>query len=155
MREVRNNLYKKDLHRTLHISTVNTNHLFFPKRLLRFIIATLGLTFIALLYVHQQIRLIELGYEVHKNEKILSRLLDRHRRLIYNVAKLQSPQVLESRLSEAGEEFTIPMKWQIVRASSKEEKIQSEVYLAKSEQKRKGLILFRFRASTAEARPVK
>jgi cell division protein FtsL len=53
------------------------------------------LTFGCLLYVHLQIDLYKLSYEIKSNEKTVQMLVDQNRLLKYNVANLESPNSLE------------------------------------------------------------
>ena len=64
----------------------------------KFFISVIILTMCALLYVHQNIEILKAGYSIDTNQKAFSYFLDRHKRLVYNLAKLKSPSALEKRL---------------------------------------------------------
>jgi len=68
------------------------------KEIKRFFIITTAATILLLLYVHQNISIIMLGYEVSNRDKLLANCIDRHRHLVYNLNKLESPSVLSSKL---------------------------------------------------------
>jgi hypothetical protein len=67
-------------------------------RVVRFFTGTMILTVILLLYVHQSIEMVKLGYAINEKQKILSSYIDQHRRLVYCLNKLESPIVLNERL---------------------------------------------------------
>ena len=113
------------------------------------------ITSFALLYVHQQILLLKISYEVQKNEESAARLLDRNRILMYNIAQLKSPQTLQAKISKHKQEFAIPLEWQVVKATQITARPSEDVTLAKSEQKAGFFSLLRFNTKTAEARPIK
>jgi hypothetical protein len=64
----------------------------------RFLTVVGLITFTSLVYVWQQIRLVEFNYQLLQKERIFSKLIDQNRILQYNVFKLKSPGTLENRL---------------------------------------------------------
>jgi len=84
----------------------------------KFSIFLVFITLIALLYVHQQIQLIEMSYKIEFNEKAAASLLDQNKSLVYNVTKLKSPVYLEKRLLAGKKEFTIPQQWKVVEVAA-------------------------------------
>ena len=64
----------------------------------RFFSVTVMTTLLTLLYVYQNIEVINLGYDITRNEKQLSTRLDEHEQLVYNLNKLESPVDLSKRL---------------------------------------------------------
>ena len=64
----------------------------------KFFLSTIIITICALLYVHQNVEILKIGYSIDTNQKAFSYFLDRHRRLVYNLAKLKSPPALEEKL---------------------------------------------------------
>ena len=64
----------------------------------KFFLSTIIITICALLYVHQNVEIFKVGYSIDTNQKAFSYFLDRHKRLVYNLAKLKSPPALEKRL---------------------------------------------------------
>ena len=82
------------------------------RKILGFIFAV---TFIALLYVNQQVLIYQMGVKVKENHKIYSELVDHNRILVYNVLNLKSPVSLERRLLSKKVELDMPHKWQVVR----------------------------------------
>jgi len=67
-------------------------------KLQRFFIGTILITLLTLLYVHQNIEIVRMGYSVNTHQKTLSYSLDQHRRLVYNLNKLKSPSALNEKL---------------------------------------------------------
>jgi len=57
------------------------------------------LTIATLFYVHQNIEIVKLGYSINNKEKTLTYFLDQQKRLVYNLNKLESPSVLNKKLS--------------------------------------------------------
>jgi len=72
-------------------------------KLHKFILTGIMITAIAVGYVHQRIAIIRVGYGVQKNERLLSCLVDRNTKLMYNLSRLESPRNLLTSLS--GEEI--------------------------------------------------
>lgn len=54
------------------------------------------ITLSSLLYVHLQINLYKVSYQIKNNEKIVDVLIDQNQLLKYNVASLKCPDSLES-----------------------------------------------------------
>ncbi|MFH1847817.1 MAG: hypothetical protein ABH825_01205 [Candidatus Omnitrophota bacterium] len=113
----------------------------------------LPVTVFALLYVHQQTQLVEVGYKVQADEELYTQLLDRNRVLMYNITQLKSPNILHTRLAASDKEFRVPLEWQIVKAKDTVE--PQEMSLARSQEKTGLLGIFRFKTRVAEARPIK
>ena len=67
-------------------------------KLQRFFTGTILITLLTLLYVHQNIEIVRMGYSVNTHQKTLSYFLDQHRRLVYNLNKLKSPSALNEKL---------------------------------------------------------
>jgi len=72
-------------------------------------------TFIALMYVNQQVLIYQIGLKVKENNQIYSKLVDRNRILVYNVLNLKSPVNLETKLLAKDVELDMPRKWQVVK----------------------------------------
>jgi len=83
-------------------------------KLCRFSLLLVLATMMALLYVHQQVQLVKISYEIESNEKAMRTFLDQHRTLLYNVTRLKSPVNLEKRFLAANKEFGVASPWQIV-----------------------------------------
>jgi hypothetical protein len=71
-------------------------------------------TFFALAYVQQRVVLISEGYQVEKLRRLKDDLLDQHRVLHYNVFTLQSPVVLDQRLTQQDGQWTPPENVEIL-----------------------------------------
>jgi len=49
-------------------------------------------------YVHQRVEIVKAGYRLQESRKCLANLIDQNSRLMYNLAKLESPKSLLSTL---------------------------------------------------------
>lgn len=83
-------------------------------RLFRYIISIGVFTLAALVYVHQQIELVKLGYEIDCKEKMVKEMLDRREIMRYNISNLESPSRLENALSSKKVLVMYPKKGQVV-----------------------------------------
>jgi len=84
-------------------------------RLFKYIILLGIVTLTALVYVHQQVELVKLSYEIGCKEKILKEMLDRKGILRYNISNLESPSRLEKVLSARKISVSYPKKGQVIR----------------------------------------
>lgn len=87
----------------------------------RIIICYCFLTLLALCYVYQQTRIVELGYEIKKKEEALSQLLDRNKILVYNVNALCSPLNLDEQVLSKRLDLSQVTSYRIVRLASAKE----------------------------------
>jgi len=85
-------------------------------RLLKFIFSTIIVTSIALLYVHQQVELVKVSYDISSKEVRLERMLDRKESLGYNVKTLESPSRLEQVLLAKKIDVAFPKRGHVVMA---------------------------------------
>ena len=72
-------------------------------------------TFAALVYVHQQVELVKLSYEIDCKEKKLKEMLDHKGILRYNISNLESPSRLERALLEKKVSVGYPKKGQVIK----------------------------------------
>lgn len=84
-------------------------------RLFKYIILSGIVTLTALVYVHQQVELVKLSYEIDCKEKKLKEMLDRRGILRYNISNLESPSRLEKVLLERKVSVSYPKKGQVIR----------------------------------------
>ena len=71
----------------------------------------------ALAYVHQQVELLKLSYQIGCKEKRMSVLLDHREKLIYNLTNLTSPSHLERMLVSKNVAVEYPRKEQVIRVA--------------------------------------
>lgn len=83
-------------------------------RILRYIISITILTIAALVYVHQQIELVKLSYEIDCKEKIFKDMVDCRDILRYNISNLESPSRLENALSSKKVAVSYPKRGQVI-----------------------------------------
>ena len=84
-------------------------------RLIKRILMLGIVTLTALFYVHQQVELVKLSYEIGCKEKKLKEMLDRKGILRYNISNLESPSRLEKVLLEKKVSVSYPKKGQVIR----------------------------------------
>ena len=84
-------------------------------RLFKYIILLGIVTLTALVYVHQQVELVKLSYEIDCKEKKLKEMLDRKGILRYNISNLESPSRLEKALLARKVSVSYPKRGQIIR----------------------------------------
>lgn len=80
----------------------------------KFLFGLVIITSFALFYVHQEVELLKAGYELRRNEKAQSELLDQQDILTYNILALKAPSRLERVLSLKGTEYRMPERWKTV-----------------------------------------
>ncbi|MBL7084858.1 MAG: hypothetical protein ISS43_01975 [Candidatus Omnitrophica bacterium] len=83
-------------------------------RVSRFLLIALLMTAVALGYVHQQVELLRINYNINRNRDNLSVLLDRNSTLMYNVVSFQSPFYLEQRLQAKNDSWEVPSRWHTI-----------------------------------------
>ena len=84
-------------------------------RLFKYIVILGIVTLTALVYVHQQVELVKLSYEIDCKEKKLKEMLDRKGILRYNISNLESPSRLEKVLLARKVSVAYPKKGQVLR----------------------------------------
>ncbi|HOX09573.1 MAG TPA: hypothetical protein PLV09_00020 [Candidatus Omnitrophota bacterium] len=84
----------------------------------KFLIMTVSVTAVALVYVTQQTSLIRLSYDIKAKEQAYSELLDRNKILLYNVRQLESPARLEKTLLAKNVKMEVPSKERFILLSS-------------------------------------
>ena len=94
-------------------------------RLFRYIMLLGIVTLTALVYVHQQVELVKLSYEIDCKEKKLKEMLDRKGILRYNISNLESPSRLEKVLLERKVSVSYPKNRQVMRLARKDSYVPS------------------------------
>lgn len=84
-------------------------------RLSRYFCVLFIITCLGLLYTHQHFTLTRANYNIIKYQTQLSQLLDRNKKLMYNVTTLESPANLEEKLDANGINYDMPRRWAVVR----------------------------------------
>jgi hypothetical protein len=108
-------------------------------KIYKFSITLIFVTFVALLYVHQQVQILKMGYKVTSCEKEMIRLLDQNKGLVYNITQRKSPVYLEQKFLATKKDFGIPKQWQVVRVMTPKEEKQT-VVTAKLEKQPFGIL---------------
>ena len=86
-------------------------------RLFRSITTIAMITFLGLVYVHQQVELVKLSYSIETKEKKLRVMLDRKERLDYNINNLEDPSRLENVLMAKNIDVGFPGKHHVVKVA--------------------------------------
>ncbi|MCX5680574.1 MAG: hypothetical protein NTZ95_08065 [Candidatus Omnitrophica bacterium] len=84
-------------------------------RLVKSILPIMIFTVASLMYVHQQVELVKLSYNIEKKEKKLNEVLDRREQLSYNIKNLEAPSRLESALLAKNIDITFPRKGNVIQ----------------------------------------
>lgn len=111
------------------------------------IVVIILITLLSLLYVHTEIEIIKIGYKVKHSETKISKLLDRNRILMYNVATLRTPASLEKSLFAKKADYYMPKEVIVV----KEIDTNNRTLLVKSSEPKKSIFSFLEPKKTAEA----
>ena len=106
-------------------------------RIARFLSGFIVVTCVALLYVHQQLALVKLSYELRKNNKVFCELLDQHKFLAYTIESLKSPQKVEKVLARRNVNLAIPPVWQVVKVSQESSERNLSGFAAPTESRKK------------------
>lgn len=83
-------------------------------RMYRHIISIAFFTIVGLIYVHQQIELVKLGYEIDCKGRKVKEMLDQRDILRYNISNLESPSRLENVLSSKKVAISYPKRGQVI-----------------------------------------
>lgn len=90
-------------------------------------------TFLCLFFVHQKVELVKVSYQIDKNEKTMSDLVDRNKNLMYNTLSMKAPQRLQAQMVKAKGDFQFAGDKQIVFVSQyKNNRSKSAVAYAQS-----------------------
>lgn len=103
----------------------------------------------SLLYIHQHIEIVKLNYVLNENENEVAQLLDQNRALVYNIEKLENPNLLKERLDTGEWTFTMPKTWCVVRLGEPEKKVEVAGYTSE----RKSIFDFLVPKALAQGRP--
>lgn len=74
-------------------------------RLHRFTMIAVCATFLAMLYVHQQVELIKSGYQLQQNRRLVQKLARDNSKLHYKLAKIESPKNLLASMQDSQIQF--------------------------------------------------
>ncbi len=80
------------------------------------VITIIMITLCSLAYVHQQVELVKLSYEIENREKKLKDMLDYKESIGYTIKNLESPSRLEKILVSKNIEVAFPKVSQVVMA---------------------------------------
>lgn len=74
-------------------------------KLYKFILTSMIITVVAVVYVHQRVEIVKAGYDLQKSRRYLACLVDQNSNLMYNLSKLESPRYLLASLNAEDIEF--------------------------------------------------
>ena len=72
-------------------------------------------TLLLLLYVHEQVSILQASYAIEKKEREMVRLSEDYKVAKFRVARLRSPAVLNQRMKELSLNLTIPTDQEVVK----------------------------------------
>ena len=75
------------------------------------IVGTLAL----LLYVHQQVSVFQVSYDIEKKERQIARLSEDYKRAKFGLDQLRSPHALNERLKQSSLELITPTDQEVIR----------------------------------------
>jgi cell division protein FtsL len=81
----------------------------------KIILATAFFSALMLVYVHEQMALFHISYELDAKSEKLSRLSEEYRKLKFEVDQLRAPRLLESKLKELSLDLALPKEVRVVK----------------------------------------
>ena len=99
------------------------------KNMGKYIISLTVVTGCMLLFVHQQISIIQCSYKINKNEDILSELKETNKSLKFKLASYTSPMTLSEKLADADINLVFPEEITVVKVPTVTEDV---IHLADS-----------------------
>ena len=113
------------------------------------------LTILALIYIHMQMKIFDLAYQVKKREQLIRKLNEHHGNLTYNILKLKSAHNLGYKLLAENSHMQFMDNSQIVKVETPQRFVKvPEVALSSAAKKKANPILsFLSLRSQAEAKP--
>lgn len=124
-------------------------------RIYRFSILLVFITLLALLYVHQQVHLLKISYNIALSEKELTSLLDQNRSLVYNITSLKSPVYLEKKFLASKKNYAIPQQWQVVEVVAPSGEKKQPALVARAQKENFGILRMLLRPKEALAKTIK
>ena len=85
-----------------------------PKRIMGFLITG---TLLLLLYVHQQISILQVSYSIEKKEREVARLSEDYKISKFELTRLYSPYLLSRRVKSASLNLTTPKAREIIKVT--------------------------------------
>ena len=76
------------------------------------------LSMLLLLYVHEQIALFRVSYEINASSETLARKAEDYRHLKFDVEQLKAPRLLEEKMKQMELDLTLPKEVRVVRVPS-------------------------------------
>jgi hypothetical protein len=125
-------------------------------RFMKTVITIVFVTAAAVIYVHQQVELVKLSYDIESKERIVKDMLDRNGRLGYNIGNLEAPSRLEGALIARKIDVAFPKKGNVVTVARRSSGQRNEMVLRSSGIEKRalavGLIDFFTQSREAQAR---
>ena len=73
------------------------------------------LTFLLLLYVHEQVSLVRVSYLIDAKSDVLNRMSEDYRQIKFEVDQLKAPRLLEEKMKTLSLDLTLPQEIHVVR----------------------------------------
>lgn len=113
----------------------------------KFLIVTSIIVIMSLGYIHQQVELVKVSYQINRHEQVLAQLVDQNKILGYNVSYLKAAPHLEKRLIARQVKLSMPQTQAVVHLA---EVRPSPVYITLSKTKDAFIGLFAFRSAASK-----
>ena len=81
----------------------------------KIVLATAFFSSLMLVYVHEQMALFHISYELDAKSEKLSRLSEEYRKLKFEVDQLRAPRLLEGKLKELSLDLSLPKEVRVVK----------------------------------------
>lgn len=73
------------------------------------------LTLLLLLYVHEQVALVRVSYQIDAKQAKLTRMSEEYRQLKFEVDQLKAPRLLEEKMKKLSLDLSLPQEIHVVR----------------------------------------
>ena len=71
--------------------------------------------FFFLIYVHEQVALLHVSYQIESRTEKLTRLSEESRQLRFEVEQLKAPRLLEEKMKQMSMDLTLPQEIRVIR----------------------------------------
>ncbi len=87
------------------------------KGIIRFFIAVSMGTCLLILYIHQNVRLIQVSYDIRLNETRLAEVSDEYKQILFELDMLRAPASLEDKIMRANIDLVHPTDVQVIESA--------------------------------------
>ena len=87
-------------------------------------------SFFFLVYVREQVALLDVSYQIDDRTEKLGQLSEEYRRLRFEVDQLKAPRLLEEKMQQHSMNLNLPQEIRVIRMPAEKELAQPPHYLA-------------------------